>query len=57
MIMDNDIIQEINKMEEAEQQAEKRWINSWKYSVDNVKQLYALWQNCIIDIHIYTDNK
>lgn len=42
MIMNNNIMEEINKMEETKHQAEQRWIGRWRNSVDNVKQLYAL---------------
>jgi hypothetical protein len=42
MIVERDIMEEINKMEKAEVQAENKWMDYWRNSVDNIKQLYAM---------------
>lgn len=42
MTVNADIMEEMKKLEEAEKEAEQRWITNWRTSVENVKDLYKL---------------
>ena len=37
-----DIMEDMKKLEEAEKEAEQKWILNWRTSVENVKDLYKL---------------
>lgn len=42
MIVNANIMEEMKKLEEAEKEAEQRWIMNWRTCVENVKDLYKL---------------
>lgn len=41
-MLNEDLLGKIGRLEVAEQEAEEKWTENWKASIENIKKLYTL---------------